>query len=186
MKKSQNSTNQGFSYNFCLMIEGPGSESWLTDLDPGNPRNIRILWIQIRNTAINSLSCSPMSLKNLNIQKRIYVIFILRHYQAHHQPGLPALRYTGPAEDPQVGTILHSSIFLSNSHRLNMESDFQSLFGIHVQCSCTNWLRPRNPPPPRNWAHLRGRYWSAKIDDISDISLCPLALANPSKCIYLF
>ncbi len=26
---------------------------------------------------------------------------------------------------------------------------------------------PRNPPPPRIWAHIRGRYWSAKIDDIS-------------------
>jgi hypothetical protein len=35
--------------------------------------------------------------------------------------------------------------------------------------SCTHWLGPRNssPPPPRIWAHLRGRYWSAKIDDIS-------------------
>ncbi len=30
--------------------------------------------------------------------------------------------------------------------------------------SCTHWLRPRNPPPP---PALRGRYWSAKIDDIS-------------------
>ncbi len=38
--------------------------------------------------------------------------------------------------------------------------------------SCTHWLRPRNSPPPppcpRIWAHIReGRYWSAKIDDIS-------------------
>ncbi len=23
------------------------------------------------------------------------------------------------------------------------------------------------PPPPRIWARIRGRYWSAKIDDIS-------------------
>jgi len=28
----------------------------------------------------------------------------------------------------------------------NMELDLQSLFGPHVH-SCTNWLRPRNPPP---------------------------------------
>jgi hypothetical protein len=27
-------------------------------------------------------------------------------------------------------------------HRLNMELDFQSLFGLHVH-SCTHWLRPR-------------------------------------------
>jgi hypothetical protein len=48
-----------------------------------------------------------------------------------------------------------------------MELDLQSLFGLHV-LSCTHWLRPRNPtPPPRIWAHIQGRYWSAKIDDIS-------------------
>ncbi len=37
----------------------------------------------------------------------------------------------------------------------------------------THWLRPRKPPPHRIWAHIRGRYWSAKIDDIS---LCPPAI----------
>jgi hypothetical protein len=26
---------------------------------------------------------------------------------------------------------------------------------------------PQFPPSPRIWAHIRGRYWSAKIDDIS-------------------
>jgi len=56
-------------------------------------------------------------------------------------------------------------------HRLNMELDLQSLFGLHVTwCAqltqLTHWLRPRNPPP-RLWAHVRGRYWSPKIDDIS-------------------
>ncbi len=30
--------------------------------------------------------------------------------------------------------------------------------------SCTHWLRP----PPRIWAHIGGRYWSAKMDDISE------------------
>jgi hypothetical protein len=48
-----------------------------------------------------------------------------------------------------------------------MELDLQSLFGLHVY-SCTHWLRPRNHAPPTPiWAHIRGRYWSAKIDDIS-------------------
>ncbi len=52
-------------------------------------------------------------------------------------------------------------------HRLNMELDLHSLFRLHVH-SCTHWLRPRNnPPPPRIWAHMQGRYWSAEIDDIS-------------------
>jgi hypothetical protein len=31
-------------------------------------------------------------------------------------------------------------------HRLNMELDLQSLFGLNVR-SCTHWLRPRIPPP---------------------------------------
>jgi hypothetical protein len=45
--------------------------------------------------------------------------------------------------------------------------DLQSLFGLHVY-RCTIpilWLRPRSPH--HFWAHIRGRYWSAKKDDIS-------------------
>jgi hypothetical protein len=49
-------------------------------------------------------------------------------------------------------------------HRLNMELDLQSLFGLHVH-SCTHWLRPRNPPPHLGSSHIRGRY--GQIDDIS-------------------
>ncbi len=69
-----------------------------------------------------------------------------------------------------VSSNIQYSLYAGNealSHRLNMELDLQSLFGLHVH-SCTHWLRPRTPPPstPRSWAHIRGRYWSAKIDDI--------------------
>ncbi len=32
-------------------------------------------------------------------------------------------------------------------HRLNMEVDLRSLFGLYVHSS-THWLRPRNPYPP--------------------------------------
>jgi hypothetical protein len=32
-------------------------------------------------------------------------------------------------------------IFEVTEHRLNMELDLQSLFGLHV-LSCTHWLRP--------------------------------------------
>jgi hypothetical protein len=50
--------------------------------------------------------------------------------------------------------------------RLNMEVDFQSLFGLLSRdfYSCTHWLRPRNPPPPTHIPPppfglvLRGRY----------------------------
>ncbi len=39
----------------------------------------------------------------------------------------------------------------------------------HNSCILMNhhWLRPRNPLFPRILAHIWGRYWSAKIDDIS-------------------
>ncbi len=46
-----------------------------------------------------------------------------------------------------------------------LDQMLNSLFGLHVH-SCTHWLRPRTSLPPI-WAHIRGRCWSAKIDDIS-------------------
>ncbi len=61
------------------------------------------------------------------------------------------------------GKLSHSDryqgLFEYAVHRLNMKLDHKSLF----------WLRPRDspPPPPSIWAHIRGRYWSAKLDDIS-------------------
>jgi hypothetical protein len=55
-----------------------------------------------------------------------------------------------------------------NFHRLNMELDLQSLFGLLCTVKLIAIGRDhRNPPPPRIWAHIRGSYWSAKIDDIS-------------------
>jgi hypothetical protein len=47
-----------------------------------------------------------------------------------------------------------------------MELDLQSLFGL----LCTAVLigcDPATSPLPRVWAHIRGRYWSTQIDDIS-------------------
>jgi hypothetical protein len=53
-------------------------------------------------------------------------------------------------------------------HRLNMELDLQSLFGLYSLAE-TPQLPPKDTPPlsPRIWAHIRGRYRSAKIDDVS-------------------
>jgi hypothetical protein len=40
-----------------------------------------------------------------------------------------------------------------------MELNLQSVFGLHMH-GCTHMaMRPRNPPPPRIWAHLPGGYW---------------------------
>ncbi len=60
--------------------------------------------------------------------------------------------------------------FLGVQHRLNMEVDLQSLFGLHVTwcAQLYSWAEtPKLPPPPAFGLVLRGRYWSAKIDDIS-------------------
>jgi hypothetical protein len=55
------------------------------------------------------------------------------------------------------------------NHRLNMELDLQSFFGLHVH-SCTHWLRTRNPSLP---PHL-GSYTRALLvsqDTVDDIFL---------------
>ncbi len=49
--------------------------------------------------------------------------------------------------------------------RLNMELDLQSLFGLLCIAVFIGW-DPATPHPP-HWTHIRGRYWLAKIDDIS-------------------
>ena len=55
-KESQNSRNQGFSYYFCMMIEGSGSRAGSGSIPltsgsgSGRPKNMWIRWIRIRNT----------------------------------------------------------------------------------------------------------------------------------------
>ncbi len=72
-------------------------------------------------------------------------------------------------------------------HRMNcllhqMELDLRSLFGLHVH-SCSHCLRPRNSlPSPRFWAHKRGRYWSAKIDDTLCNPLPPVSMLSLFLC----
>jgi hypothetical protein len=53
-------------------------------------------------------------------------------------------------------------------HRLNMEIelDLTSLFGLLCTAVYSFAETPQHPPP-RIRAHIRGRYWSAKTDDIS-------------------
>jgi hypothetical protein len=48
--------------------------------------------------------------------------------------------------------------------RLNMEIDLQSLVGLHVYSLAET---PQLPPPLAFGLIYPGRYWSAKIDDIS-------------------
>jgi hypothetical protein len=62
-----------------------------------------------------------------------------------------------------------------------MKLDLQSLFGLHLH-SCTHRLGPRTPPPPCIWVQIRGRYWSAKIDDISD----PLLYIQPRVILTVY
>ncbi len=54
-KESQNRRNQGFSYYFCMMIEGSGSGSLTSGSGSGRPKNMWIRWIRIRirNTGFN-------------------------------------------------------------------------------------------------------------------------------------
>jgi hypothetical protein len=72
--------------------------------------------------------------------------------------------------------IKHSTVALLSpiecipQHRLNMEVGLQSLLGLHVTwCAQLYSLAetPQLPPSPPFGLVLRGRYWSAEIDDIS-------------------
>jgi hypothetical protein len=49
-KESQNRRNQGFSYYFCMMIEGSGSIPLTSGAGSWRPKNMWIRWIRIRNT----------------------------------------------------------------------------------------------------------------------------------------
>jgi hypothetical protein len=61
-----------------------------------------------------------------------------------------------------MSTIFYQLLCAWN-HRFNMELDLQSLFGL----LCTAVLIGRDPATSlRFWAHIRGRHWSANIDDI--------------------
>ncbi len=46
-----------------------------------------------------------------------------------------------------------------------IQTTIQGTLALCLWQSCTRRLRPRTPPP-RIWAYIRVRYWSAKIDDI--------------------
>jgi hypothetical protein len=57
-----------------------------------------------------------------------------------------------------------------NYHRLNMELDLQSLFGLHVRryMQYTQWMKPCNSPHPSAFGLInKGAIGQAKIDDIS-------------------
>jgi hypothetical protein len=55
-KESQNSRNPGFSYYFCLRIEGSGSIPLTNGSGSVRAKNMWIRWIRIRNTACISAS----------------------------------------------------------------------------------------------------------------------------------
>jgi hypothetical protein len=68
-KESQNSRNQGYSYYFCMMIEGSGSRAGCGSIPltcgsgSGRSKNTWIRWIRIRNTAFY-LPCVFRSVPN--------------------------------------------------------------------------------------------------------------------------
>jgi hypothetical protein len=51
--------------------------------------------------------------------------------------------------------------------RLNMELDLQSLLGLLCTAVLIGWDPAHLPPSPQIRPHIRGLYWSAKIEDVS-------------------
>ncbi len=55
-----------------------------------------------------------------------------------------------------------------------MELDIQSLFGLlYTAVYSLAETSQQRPPPPRIWAHIRGRYWSAKAQDRRHLFVAP-------------
>ncbi len=89
--------------------------------------------------------CLTMSLQSQTLN---------RNYKADRSCNFMYVHCTVPLLD---------SFIIAFNHRLNLELDLQSFICTAV---LIGW-DPATPPSPRIWAHIRGRYWSAKIDDIS-------------------
>jgi hypothetical protein len=65
-----------------------------------------------------------------------------------------------------MGLYNNLGFLLDSQHRLNMELDLQSTVYLGSMCAQLIGSDPA-PLPHRIWTHIRGRCWSAKIDDIS-------------------
>ncbi len=78
-----------------------------------------------------------------------------------------------PRYIPTSSTACRPTLLLATllCHRkiLNMELYLQSkvYLGSMWIAVLIGWDLATPSPPPRIWAHIRGRYWSAKMDDIS-------------------
>jgi hypothetical protein len=71
-KKVGINRNQGFSYYFCLTIEGSGSIPLTNGSGSGRPKN---KWIRIRNTAVNtSMHHNAIQAINLRKVKQLFLI----------------------------------------------------------------------------------------------------------------
>jgi hypothetical protein len=94
-KKSQNSMNQGFSYDLCLMTEGsgPGSGSLLltSGSGSGRPKNMWIRWI--RNTGFFLLQYlqSSITSKDLDIFSFINLPHFCHFWTQRHKVILKTL-----------------------------------------------------------------------------------------------
>ena len=107
--------------------------------------------------------------------------------------------YTPPRTPPLLSTIFQCvapsggqfsaplHLLLTINHRLNMEVDLQSLFGLHVTWCAQLYSMaetPQLPPFPRIWTRIRGRYWSAKMPTFSQsLYLCAWFCCKKGKSL---
>jgi hypothetical protein len=75
-----------------------------------------------------------------------------------HSTELPQNPQLGTDDDPQIYFIVKPIGYIWSSPKF---------IRAPVYSCTTYWLRPRNSLLTRILAHIRGRHWSFKIDDIS-------------------
>ncbi len=80
-KESQNRRNQGFSYYFCMMIEGSGAIP-LTSGSGSGSRRPKNMWIRIRNTDQNFTKKQKLAKRffPLNINDVNFLLFLKNNY----------------------------------------------------------------------------------------------------------
>jgi hypothetical protein len=74
-------------------------------------------------------------------KREVHICYVIIRICTSHLKGRQI--YADTLLDCSVQSPVHP---LSHTHRLNMEFDLQSLFGL-LEYSCSHWLRPRNPVP---------------------------------------
>ncbi len=117
-KESQNRRNQGFSYYFCVMIEGSGSRAGSGSIPGSGSRRPKNMWIRIRNTAVLAVKIFILTIFYVYVCQLKPIDAIYDHTPSHHpaQMSLTCTQVPGLLSNPLSG----SYMFLLSASRIRI------------------------------------------------------------------